>query len=142
MSLHAAAPTFDGTLLEVWTGLLNGASLVVLPGGSDIMEGLSEAIGRHGANVAWLTAGLFNTVAEHAPDLLRGMKLLMTGGDAVSVPHIRRVRALLDADATLLNGYGPTETTVFAATFDIPASGLERDHSVPIGRPVPGARLI
>ncbi len=49
-----------------------------------------------------------------------GLRQLLTGGEALSVPHVRRALAALP-DITLINGYGPTECTTFAATLPHPA---------------------
>lgn len=133
--LHAAPLGFDASTLEIWGPLLNGGICVVhdekVPSGA----GLARTIARHDVKTAWLTAGLFNAVVDDDPAQLAGLRQLLTGGEALSVPHVRRALAALPA-LTLINGYGPTECTTFAATHRI-APELPADaRSVPIGRPI------
>ncbi|MDF5794254.1 hypothetical protein P4203_00975 [Pseudomonas aeruginosa] len=51
---------------------------------------LRQLIGERGADSAWLTASLFNTLVDLDPDCLGGLRQLLTGGDILSVPHVRR----------------------------------------------------
>lgn len=133
--LHAAPLGFDASTLEIWGPLLNGGVCVVhdekVPSGA----GLARTIARHEVRTAWLTAGLFNAVVDDDPAQLAGLRQLLTGGEALSVAHVRRALAALPG-TTLINGYGPTECTTFAATHRI-ARDLPADaRSVPIGRPI------
>ncbi len=133
--LHAAPLGFDASTLEIWGPLLNGGTCVIyterLPTGHD----LSVTIRRHGANAAWLTAALFNTLIDDDPAHLDGLSQILTGGEALSVAHIRRARRALPG-ATLINGYGPTESTTFTCTHTIVDTPQVDDQSIPIGRPV------
>ncbi|NJL23282.1 MAG: AMP-binding protein, partial [Leptolyngbyaceae cyanobacterium SM1_3_5] len=66
---------------------------------------LAAVIQRYGVTTMWLTAALLNTLITEAPEALQGVKELLTGGEALSVSHIRRVQALLP-DTQVINGYG------------------------------------
>ncbi|MDR6859412.1 polyketide synthase [Variovorax guangxiensis] len=133
--LHAAPLGFDASTLEIWGPLLNGGVCVVhdekVPSG----PGLARTIARHEVKTAWLTAGLFNAVVDDDPAQLAGLRQLLTGGEALSVPHVRRALEALPG-TTLINGYGPTECTTFAATHRIPRDLPADARSVPIGRPI------
>lgn len=137
--LHAAPLGFDASTLEIWGALLNGGCVVVhdelVPSGS----GLAARIARHGITSAWLTAALFNAVVDDNPQHLAGLHDLVTGGEALSVEHVRRMRAAVPG-VRLSNGYGPTECTTFTCTFaidDVP----ENARSIPIGRPITDTRV-
>ena len=67
----------------------------------------------------WLTASLFNLVLEEAPEALKDVEQLLTGGEALSVAHVRRALDLLPS-TQLINGYGPTESTTFTCCYSIP----------------------
>ncbi|WP_162578672.1 polyketide synthase [Variovorax sp. PBS-H4] len=133
--LHAAPLGFDASTLEIWGPLLNGGICVVhdekVPSGA----GLARTIARHQVKTAWLTAGLFNAVIDDDPAQLAGLRQLLTGGEALSVPHVRHALEALPG-TTLINGYGPTECTTFAATHRIPRDLPADARSVPIGRPI------
>lgn len=133
--LHAAPLGFDASTLEIWGPLLNGGTCVlhneVVPTGA----GLAATIGMHRVTTAWLTAALFNAVVDDDATQLRGLRELLTGGEALSVSHV--TRALRDLpDVTLINGYGPTECTTFTTTYRIPRDTPVHARSIPIGRPI------
>ncbi|MDR6887271.1 MULTISPECIES: polyketide synthase [Variovorax] len=133
--LHAAPLGFDASTLEVWGPLLNGGCCVIHDERVPTGGGLARTIARHNVHTAWLTAALFNAVIDDNPAHLSGLRHLLTGGEALSVPHVRRALAALPQLA-LSNGYGPTECTTFAATYRIPAALPADVRSVPLGRPI------
>jgi amino acid adenylation domain-containing protein len=133
--LHAAPLAFDAATLEVWGPLLNGGCCVIHDERVPTGAGLARTIARHDVHIAWLTAALFNAVVDDDPAHLAGLRHLFTGGEALSVPHVRRAQAALPK-LTLSNGYGPTECTTFAATHRIPSSLPDDLRSVPLGRPI------
>ena len=133
--LHAAPLGFDASTLELWGALLNGGGVVVhdeaIPSGA----GLAATIARHDVTTAWLTAALFNAVVDEDPGHLAGLRELFTGGEALSVDHVRRMRRAAPR-VRLCNGYGPTECTTFTCTHAIPADLDDDVTSIPIGRPI------
>lgn len=133
--LHAAPLGFDAATLEIWGPLLNGGCCVVHDERVPTGAGLAATIARHDVHTAWLTAALFNAVIDDNPAHLSGLRHLITGGEALSVPHVRRALAALP-QLTLSNGYGPTECTTFAATYRIPHALPADLRSVPLGRPI------
>ena len=138
--LHAAPLGFDAATFEIWAPLLNGGTCVIhgerVPGARD----LAATIARHRVGIAWLTAALFNAVVDEDPHQLAGLRQLLVGGEALSVPHVRRALKALPA-TTLVNGYGPTECTTFAATWTIPRELPPDTRSIPIGRPIADTSL-
>jgi amino acid adenylation domain-containing protein len=134
--LHMAPLAFDASTLEVWGSLLRGGTCTVSEGPIHDMGKLGEFLERHQVTSAWLTASLFNTFVDEAPQSLRSLRWLLTGGEALSVPHLRRAVRLLP-DTQIVNGYGPTEATTFTCCFPIPRPEVpEGWTSAPIGRPV------
>ena len=133
--LHAAPLGFDAATLEIWGPLLNGGCCVVHDERVPTGAGLARTIARHGVHTAWLTAALFNAVVDDDPTHLAGLSQLFTGGEALSVPHVRRALAALPG-LTLSNGYGPTECTTFATTHRIAPTLPADTRSVPLGRPI------
>ncbi|XVK55742.1 amino acid adenylation domain-containing protein [Variovorax sp. W6] len=133
--LHAAPLGFDAATLEIWGPLLNGGCCVVHDERVPTGAGLARTIERHGVHTAWLTAALFNAVIDDDPAHLAGLSHLFTGGEALSVPHVRRALAALPG-LVLSNGYGPTECTTFAATHRIALPLADDLRSIPLGRPI------
>ena len=118
--------------------------MVVAPPGELDVERLEELVSGGEVSALWLTAGLFQLVAEENPGALRGLEEVWTGGDVVSPPcGARRARPTAPRPR-VVNGYGPTETTTFAARHSSPMPtspatrrGPRRSRS---GAPLDGTR--
>ena len=135
--LQLAPLAFDAATFEIWGALLNGAKLVLYPDSLLDLTKLKRLIADNGVSILWLTAGLFNRIVDESPSLLAPVRQLLAGGDALSVPHVKRVLAELPCG--VINGYGPTECTTFSVCFRVPgADAIET--TVPIGRPVSNAQ--
>ena len=133
--LHAAPLGFDASTLEIWGPLLNGGCCVVLDDELPTPRALQACIERDRVDSAWLTAGLFNAVVDDDARRLAGLRQLLIGGEALSVPHLHRALQSLP-ETRIVNGYGPTECTTFTATWDIPRDLPSSMARVPIGRPI------
>jgi acyl-coenzyme A synthetase/AMP-(fatty) acid ligase/aryl carrier-like protein len=94
-------------------------------------------ISEHGVTTVWLTAGVFQLIVDERIGDLRGLHQIVAGGDVLSPQHVNRVVTEIPA-CRMINGYGPTEAATFACCFTV-----ERpvDHTVPIGRPIPGTSV-
>ncbi|MFP2934994.1 AMP-binding protein, partial [Pyxidicoccus sp. 3LG] len=114
--LLIAPISFDASTLEIWGCLLNGGRLVVFPphAPGDVRE-LREVLTRHNVTTLHLTAGLFSQMVDADIQGLASVRQLLTGGDVVSAPHVRRVLAELNIPVTAC--YGPTESTTFTSCF-------------------------
>ena len=134
--LQAATISFDASTFELWAALLHGGRLVLAPTGPPDLEQLPQLIARHQVSTIWLTAALFNQVIETQPEALKGVRQILTGGEPLSVYHVRLALSRLSPKQTLVNGYGPTECTTFACCYTIPHDLAETARSVPIGRPI------
>ncbi|NRD59327.1 non-ribosomal peptide synthetase, partial [Corallococcus exiguus] len=137
--LLIAPVSFDASTLEVWGSLLNGARLVVYPPGpvGDVEE-LKRVVKGKGVTTLHLTAGLFAQVVDADVEVLRGLKQLLTGGDVVSAPHVRRVVEELKVPVTAC--YGPTENTLFTSCHRM-TEGSQVGEVVAIGHPIGNTRV-
>jgi amino acid adenylation domain-containing protein len=138
--LQLAPIPFDASTLEIWAPLLNGGRLAVFPPRTPSLEELSETLRSEGISTLWLTAGLFHQMVEAQPESLRGVRQLLAGGDALSVPHVQRTLERLKPGHRLINGYGPTENTTFTCCRSMDALS-PLGSSVPIGRPISNTRV-
>jgi amino acid adenylation domain-containing protein len=137
----ASNVSFDASTLEIWGALLNGARLLQVP--RDVLfvaAELARFIAVERLTVLWVTKGLFDQLVRSDPGVFRGLRVLLTGGDAASPTAFNQVLAAsAGTGLTLLNGYGPTENTTFSAVWR--AEGrLEEGRPVPIGRPIANSR--
>jgi amino acid adenylation domain-containing protein len=133
--LHAAPLAFDASTFEIWGALLHGGRCAIHHEQVPTARELGESIRRHGITTAFLTTALFNALVDEDASQLSGLSELLTGGEAVSVEHVRRALAALPGTG-IMHVYGPTETTTFASCHRVPRELAARAHSIPIGRPI------
>ncbi|HEX8904783.1 MAG TPA: amino acid adenylation domain-containing protein, partial [Longimicrobiaceae bacterium] len=136
--LQHASTSWDVLTLELWPALLTGARSVLFPARASEPVLLGEMVKRHGVTILWLSSAYFNLIVDTCPEVLDGVRQVMTGGEAVSAPHVRRAQELVP-EMRLVNGYGPSECTVFASCYPIPRPFDA--PVVPIGTPVGDRRV-
>ncbi len=137
--LQLAPVSFDASTLEIWGPLLHGGRCVLFPGRVPTPGQLGEVLRREGVTTLWLTASLYNAVVDEAPEVLEGLKQLLIGGEALSVPHVKKGLERLPG-TRIINGYGPTEGTTFTCCYPIPRE-IGDVRSIPIGRPIGNTRV-
>jgi mycobactin peptide synthetase MbtE len=141
--LQAAPLPWDGLSLELWAPLLNGGCCVLHDVDAPALDvaALQNAVER-GVNSLWLTSSLFNVFVDEAVELFGALRLVLVGGERVSVEHLRR---LLDRfpELPVVHGYGPAESTIFATTQLVSPRHVRAPATdVPVGRPVPGTGVV
>ncbi|HYG65055.1 MAG TPA: amino acid adenylation domain-containing protein, partial [Thermoanaerobaculia bacterium] len=140
--LQVAPVSFDASTFEIWGALLNGGRLVMMPPEKPTLDGIGDALARHGVTTLHLTAGLFHAMVEERLGALAGLRQLLTGGDVLSAPHVRRAAASLP-HCQVIACYGPTEGTTFTSVHLIDPNGAGHlDTSVPLGRPIGNTRVL
>lgn len=103
-----AAPSFDASLVEVWSTLSRGATVVVLP--KDVVidpYALVESFERFKITGLILTTALLNHVVSVIPAAFRTLDWLMSGGEKA---NSKVFKAILEngPPKALFNAYGPT----------------------------------
>src|SRR4051794_6537756 len=138
--LQHSSISWDALTLELWPALMHGGCSVLYRGRVLTTGDLAALVARHGVTTIWLTSSVFTTFMETEPEALRGIRQILTGGEAVSLPHVRRAAELLP-ETRIVNGYGPSECTVFSTCQVIPRELPESASSVSIGRPIGDRRI-
>ncbi|WP_199823361.1 amino acid adenylation domain-containing protein [Streptomyces sp. NRRL WC-3742] len=132
--LWNASPAFDASVFEVWTALAHGARLAVNPPGPADPERLGALLRDTGVTVSLITPRLVNVITDLDPTCLAPLRLLLTGGEAVSAEHVRKLRRALPG-TEVVDAYGPTEAAVIATVHQVHSLAPEAS-SVPIGLPI------
>lgn len=128
--------SFDISILEIFLPLISGARLIVADRRTvQDPVALSQLIRTSGATLMQATPSLWHSLAEHAPDGLRGLRAL-AGGEALSGGLLQALRAL---GCEVTNLYGPTETTIWSTSATYAAAGSVPKPS--IGRPIWNTQL-
>ncbi len=128
--------SFDSSTLEIWSALLNGATLAIPAPEKLTPDLVVRTISTFQVSVLFLTPGLFNLMVEEHLASLRTVRYILSGGDVMS-PAIAHAALQQLPNTTLINGYGPTENTIFTTTFQLPGS-WDKNTPIPIGTPVDG----
>ena len=131
--LLLAPVSFDASTFEIWAPLLNGAKLAICPEPTPTPTELGALLNKHQVTTLWLTAGLFRLMVDEQLDSLASLRQLISGGDVLSVTHVRRV--IENLPCRMINGYGPTENTTFSCCHTV--RGVDDlNGTVSIGRPI------
>lgn len=134
--VQLAPLTTDPSVFEITCPLLNGATLVLPPEGKLGIEEIGDLLVRHRVTVLRLVAPLFKLMVETNVEAMRGLRLVISGGDRASEKAVRRALEELP-DCVVVNGYGPTETTIYALCHPMTQYD-DAWPSVPIGAPIDG----
>ncbi|AWM17149.1 non-ribosomal peptide synthetase [Bacillus inaquosorum] len=137
--------SFDASVWQLFWWSLSGASAYLLPPGWEKDPALIvKAIHQEKVTTAHFIPAMLNSFLDQAEMKALGdgtsLKRVFAGGEPLA-PHVAARFASLLPQVSLIHGYGPTEATVDAAFYVLDP---ERDRDrlrIPIGKPVPGARL-
>jgi len=130
--LFAGAIVFDASSMEIWSCLLNGASLYIIEKETILNEDEMERVVRENKiTFLVITSALFTHFVENKIDIFRQLKYLVVGGDVLSPAHANKVRKS-NPELILLNGYGPTENATMSTFYNVER---DFDQNIPIGRP-------
>ncbi|MHA3735612.1 non-ribosomal peptide synthase/polyketide synthase [Pseudomonas sp. Eth.TT006] len=138
--VFASNPAFDASTMDIWGPLLNGGRVVVIDH-STLLD--PNAFGRElsttGATVLFVTTALFNQYVQLIPQALKGLRILLCGGERGDPAAFRTLRVAAP-QLRIVHCYGPTETTTYATTFEV-LEVAENADSVPIGGPISNTQV-
>ncbi|MGK5550584.1 amino acid adenylation domain-containing protein [Actinomadura kijaniata] len=131
--LFTTSLSFDVSVFELFGPLACGGSVEVV---RDLLE---LARGEwSGSLISTAPTAMAGVLAEaETPPAARTVVL---AGEALTGPVLRAVRSEV-IGARVINAYGPTEATVYATAGDVTERTDLGDGPLPIGHPLPGARL-
>ncbi|HEV7668112.1 MAG TPA: amino acid adenylation domain-containing protein [Thermoanaerobaculia bacterium] len=135
-----AAASFDVSMEQVGVALASGGTLVVRGPELPPPLELSAWMTRHGITNANLPTAVWTEWSRSEAPLPRCLRVLVTGGEAMTPAAAERFRARLAEMAdppVVYNGYGPTETVVTATCYDLGFGRLPESGAVSIGRSLP-----
>ncbi|KUP38641.1 non-ribosomal peptide synthetase [Bacillus velezensis] len=141
--------SFDASIWQLFWWTMSGASVYLLPAGweRDPVR-MIEAFASEKVTTAHFIPAMVNSFldaletepAETRTHLGRTLTRVFAGGEALSPLTAARFAGLLP-ETVLIHGYGPTEATVDAAFYVCDRKRDSGRTRLPIGKPVPGARL-
>ncbi|UCJ09145.1 non-ribosomal peptide synthase/polyketide synthase [Chitinophaga pendula] len=131
---------FDGSTYDIFSAFLMGATLVLIRDeqASDIYA-LTAILAKEKVNVSFMTTALFNSFVDTAVEHLLPLRMVLFGGEMVSLTHVKKAFAVL-GPGKMVHVYGPTETTTYATYYAI--NELAPHGHIPIGRPLANTRIL
>ncbi|HVI44933.1 MAG TPA: amino acid adenylation domain-containing protein [Chitinophaga sp.] len=133
--LQFASASFDASIWDVFLMLTSGGALHVVDDTTKKNPALLEHyIEENAVTVASFPPAYLQLLHT---DSLRGMKQLITGGEAAIAENARAFTAY----GRYHNVYGPTEGSIWATTFTMLHPDDLRSARVPIGRPAPNVKI-
>jgi len=139
-SLVHSTIAFDATVTAVFTPLISGKAVTLIPDDADL-EGLANALRRYGdfSAVKITPAHLDLLAGQVEPQEAAGMtRAFIIGGENLTADQIAFWQEHAP-ETKLFNEYGPTETVVGCVVFE--ARNWRGAGSVPIGRAIPNMRV-
>ena len=136
--LQCAPVSWDAFALELWGGLLSGATCVLHPGQRPDPVVMGELAARHQITTMYLSSSLFNVIVDEYPRVLAQVREVMVGGETPSPRHLGRALRRFPS-LQVVHGYGPVECMIFVTTHLVTAD-CAAAGPVPIGRPLAGKR--
>jgi non-ribosomal peptide synthetase component F len=137
--LQCSPLSWDAFALELFGPLLHGATCVLQPGPAPEPALIADLIARHGVSTVYLSASLLNFMLDEYPGAFAGVRQVMTGGEAASVAHVRRLLAAYPG-IRLVNGYSPVENMIFTLCHTVTEADTARP-AIPVGRPLYGKQV-
>ncbi len=133
--LQIANLSFDASTFEIWGAWLNGHKLVIQAQKEIDLVNLGALIRLNEITTAFFTTSFFNLIVTDRCDILKGMKHVIVGGEALSSKHISQA---IENHPTICfyNGYGPTECTTFSVSYRFSADPKRYLYEIPIGKPI------
>jgi polyketide synthase PksJ len=108
---------FDGSSYEIWTALLNGATLCVIPTEARFNHSkLKQTLLEYGITFLFLPTSYLHQLIKSAPNVLDPIQSILFGGEQINTTLIKQFiqyRQEHNRELILINGYGPTETTAY-----------------------------
>src|SRR5579864_807970 len=115
----------------MWAPLLRGKQVIIAPPGELDIAVFERLFKEERITCTFLTASLFNVLAQEAPACFADFCEVWTGGDVVPADAVQRLRDH-SPNTLVTNVYGPTETTTFATHYAVSVPGKVTGN-VPIG---------
>src|SRR6185503_8320907 len=134
--------SFDAAQKNIFAAHPAGGVLILPPDGTFDPEATAELIETH--SVTWLncTPSMLYPLLQCGQRRLSSVRNVLVGGEALQAGPIAEWMNSPERRADLVNVYGPTEGTDIVAFHRVTAEELKDGRAIPLGRPVPTARLV
>ncbi|MDM8557190.1 non-ribosomal peptide synthase/polyketide synthase [Candidatus Parabeggiatoa sp. HSG14] len=142
--LQFASLNFDASVEQILSTWCGGAQLILLSTNHLHAKDLQTRLEKEQITIANLPPAYWQQLINEGVNTHLGqLKLLILGGDVLSLQLAQQTREVLSNKITLLNAYGPTEATITATLFEVTEQFQERSDgtTTSIGRPISNTKI-
>lgn len=137
--------TFDGSLRDIFVPLCAGGTICI-PEHNEVVSDAKELVSwldRESVTLIHCVPTLFRAILneELTPDHFRALSYVLLAGEALLPSDVGKWREVFGDRVKLINLYGTSETTMAKFFYEV-QPGDEKRRSVPVGKPMPGARAL
>jgi amino acid adenylation domain-containing protein len=129
--------SFDASVTDLFTALLNGATSVPVDVRGEGVNRLPAALAERGVTVYHSTPTLYRHLLGNLASGLPQIRAVLLGGEEVTRRDVELCRRHLAGDCVFVNGYGATEIS-FALQNHVPSGEELTGDVVPVGHPLEG----
>lgn len=139
------SPAFDAFLRDAFVPLVAGGTVCAPAARETVLDGekLTDWIDREGLSLVHCTPSLFRSILAQDlhPGRFQALRHMLLAGEPLFPSDVGRWHRTFGDRISLVNLYGPTETTMVKFFYRIRPEDADAP-SIPIGKPMPGARAV
>lgn len=145
--LQFASYSFDGSVMDTFNALYNGATLYLIDDDERMSESaFLEVVERENITIISAIPTVFfnrivNYINENGLTSFDKVEKVAVAGEILTGDLARKFKSSIGEKIRFFNLYGPTEATVFVSAYEVPSDLSEDVYSVPIGKDLPGTEL-
>ncbi len=137
--------SFDGSLRDIFVPLCAGGTICV-PEHNELITDAKELVAwldREAISVIHCVPTLFRALLNEDlnAEQFAALRYVLLAGEALLPADVGRWKAIFGERVKLINLYGTSETTMAKFIYEV-QPGDEKRWSVPVGKPMPGARAL
>ena len=144
-TLLCSSISFDLTQKNLYAPLVSGGTLYLYPPGPYDVTLLVRLIEDHGITLINCTPSAFYPLMEpndeSALRRLASLRIVVLGGEPISIPRLRLWLNHPTCRAQIANTYGPTECTDICGFYRLHRENMDNYNFVPLGRPINNVQL-
>jgi amino acid adenylation domain-containing protein len=145
-SVISSSLSFDATITTLFTPLVSGGSVIMLPDNDQTLNLLAHYLFDSEPRLFKVTPAHLEVIAQQSERKNRASDVqnkIVVGGEQLTTKHLLKWQKSLLPNSEFVNEYGPTETVVGCSTYTLRGSesGLTENTVIPIGKPITNTQL-
>lgn len=145
-ALIFSSTSFDLTQKNLYATLLRGGTLYLYPPGPYDAAWITRLINEHRITLINCTPSAFyplvEPVEENGFPSLATLRVVVLGGENISIARVRPWLSHPLCHAEIANTYGPTECTDICGFYRVTIKNLDQYGFIPLGRPINHVQIV